>query len=97
MTNPRMVYLLEEETQLNMVQLRDHLTLLSTLASPRFRKDEFLCLPIPLQALSDCFANLARDVGDMLAALRYHYGDPEGKDTEETVKVDDADEGVSNT
>lgn len=36
MTNPRMVYLMEEETQLQLVQLRDHLKLLSTLASPRF-------------------------------------------------------------
>ena len=84
MTNPRMVFLLEEETQLNMIQLRDHLTLLSTLTSPRFRKDEHLCLPIPLQALSDCFANLAQDVSDMLSALRYHYGES-GEDTTEVV------------
>ncbi|MGN7831025.1 XAC0095 family protein [Pseudoxanthomonas sp. 22568] len=77
MTNPRMVYLLEEETQLNMIQLRDHVKLLSTLSSPRFRKDEHHCLPVPLQALSDCFAYIAQDINDMLDALRYHYGEPE--------------------
>lgn len=84
MTNPRMVYLMEEETQLQLVQLRDHLKLLSTLASPRFSQDEHHCLPIPLQALSDCFASLAQDVGGLLEALRYHYGESE-KDSAEAV------------
>lgn len=52
MTNVRMVYLLEEETQLHLIQLRDHLKLLSLLASPRFRKYEHHSLPVPLQPLS---------------------------------------------
>lgn len=86
MSNPRMVFLLEEETQLNMIQLRDHLTMLSTLASPRFRTDETLCLPIPLQALSDCFAYMAQDISDMLESLRYHYGEHQ----------EEAEEAVSN-
>jgi hypothetical protein len=30
-----------------------------------------------LQALSDCFAYMAQDVSDMLAALRYQYDKPE--------------------
>ncbi|UBB25698.1 hypothetical protein LAG73_01005 [Pseudoxanthomonas japonensis] len=86
MSNPRMVYLLEEETQLNMIQLRDHLKMLSTLTNPRFRSDETLCLPISLQALSDCFAYMAQDVSDMLSALRYHYGEPE-EAAEEAVSI----------
>ncbi len=48
----------------------------STLTNPRFRSDETLCLPISLQALSDCFAYMAKDVSGMLSALRYHYGEP---------------------
>ncbi len=81
MTNPRMVYLLEEETQINMIQLRDHVKLLSTLSSPRFRKDEHHRLPISQQALSDCFAYIAQDINEMLEALRYHYGEPEADES----------------
>lgn len=81
MTNPRMVYLLEEETQLNMIQLRDHVKLLSTLPSPRFCKNELHRLPISQQALSDCFAYIAQDINEMLEALRYHYGEPEADES----------------
>lgn len=86
MSQPRMVYLLEEETQLSMIQLREHLTMLSTLANPRFRSDEHLRLPISLQALSDCFAYMAQDVNDMLESLRYHYGEHQ----------EEAEEAISN-
>lgn len=72
---------------MNMIQLRDHLKMLSTLASPRFRTDETLCLPTPLQALSDCFAYMAQDVNDMPEFLRYHYCEHE----------EAAEEAVSNT
>lgn len=41
-----MISLLEEEAQLNMIRLCDHLRMLSTLANPRFRSNEALCLPI---------------------------------------------------
>jgi hypothetical protein len=58
-TNVLMVYLLEEETQLNLIQLRDQLKLLSLLINPGFRQDEHHSLPIPLPPLSDCFAGLA--------------------------------------
>ncbi|MGN6223264.1 XAC0095 family protein [Pseudoxanthomonas sp.] len=77
MTNVRMVYLLEEETQLHLIQLRDHLKLLSLLASPRFRKDEHHSLPIPLQPLSDCFAGLSDEASHILDQLRWHSGKPD--------------------
>ena len=76
MTSVRMVYLLEEQTQLNLIQLRDHLKLLSLLISPRFRQDEHHSLPIPLQPLSDCFAGLAHDASHILDQLRWHAGKP---------------------
>ena len=74
MANARMVYLLEEETQLHLIQLRDHLKLLSLLASPRFHKDEQHSLPIPLQPLSDCFASLSDEAGHILDQIRWHSG-----------------------
>ena len=77
MTSVRMVYLLEEETQLNLIQLRDHLKLLSLLASPRFRQDEHRSLPIPLQPLSDCFASLAGEADHVLDQLRWHSDKPD--------------------
>ncbi|MGX5731084.1 XAC0095 family protein [Pseudoxanthomonas beigongshangi] len=79
MTSVRMVYLLEEETQLNLIQLRDHLKLLSLLASPRFRQDEHHSLPIPLQPLSDCFASLADEADHVLDQLRWHSDKPDAE------------------
>jgi hypothetical protein len=76
MTNVHMFYLLEEETQLNLIQLRDHLKLLSLLINPRFRQDEHHSLPIPLQPLSDCFASLAHEASYILDQLRWHSGKP---------------------
>lgn len=77
MTNVRMVYLLEEETQLHLIQLRDHLKLLSLLVSPRFRKDEHHSLPIPLQPLSDCFASLTNEISHILDQLHWYPRKPD--------------------
>ncbi|MGX5732491.1 XAC0095 family protein [Pseudoxanthomonas beigongshangi] len=71
--------MLEEETQLNLIQLRDHLKLLSLLASPRFRQDEHHSLPIPLQPLSDCFASLADEADHVLDQLRWHSDKPDAE------------------
>lgn len=60
MTNMRMVYLLEGETQLHLIQLRGHLKLLSLLSSRRFRPNEHHSLPILLHHLSGCFASRQR-------------------------------------
>lgn len=81
MTNVRMVYLLEEETQLHLIQLRDHLKLPSLLASPRFRKDEHHSLPIPLHPLSDCFASLSDEASHIIDQLHWHSGKPDADST----------------
>ncbi len=68
---------LEPAPQPNLIQLRDHLKLLSLLASPRFRKDEHHSLPIPLQPLSDCFASLAGEADHVIDQLHWRSGKPD--------------------
>ncbi|AVU00507.1 XAC0095 family protein [Xanthomonas oryzae] len=73
-------YLLPENAQLRLLQIRDHLRLLTALARPRDISSPNLDeLQVSPDALAFCFELLAEQLGDVLEQTRAPYEDGEGK------------------
>ena len=59
-------YLLPEDAHFTLIRTRDQLRLMAQLIEPRFAAETEEPLELPAEALSWCFARLARDVDGVL-------------------------------
>lgn len=62
-------YLMPEETQLRLQQIRDHLQFLAALSQPRAVNEDTRALPpVSMAAVSHCFSSLATQLDEVLKA-----------------------------